>query len=55
MDLVYFEPEDKPYQVQIKPEKLVRRGPGEYYLIARKPDGSRSENRLMPANFAKPS
>ncbi len=55
MDPVYFQPDDKPYQVQAKPEKLVRRGPRAYYLIARKSDGSRMEVRLMPANFLKPS
>ena len=49
----------EPYFVQPKPEKLVRRGPREYYIVGRKLDGSRVEARLMPPPrwtfFAKPS
>jgi len=56
VDPFSYQPDpDKQYQVQAKPEKLVRRGPGAYYLMARKPDGSRMEWRLMPANFVKRS
>jgi hypothetical protein len=39
------------YYVQPKAEKLVRRGPREYYIIARKRDGSRIEVRLLGARL----
>jgi hypothetical protein len=51
-DPFYYQPDpDKPYYVQPKAEKLVRRGPCEYYIIACKPDGSRMEIRLLPGRF----
>jgi hypothetical protein len=53
-DPFYVQPDpDKRYYVQPKAEKLVRRGPAEYHIIARKPDGSRMEVRLMPARSEK--
>ena len=56
MDPFYHQPDpDQPDQVPPKPEKLVRCGPGAYYLMARRPDGSRQEWRLMPATFVRRS
>jgi hypothetical protein len=42
---------DMQFFVQPKAEKLVRRGPGEYFIVWRKPDGRLAESRLGPAPF----
>ena len=34
------------YWCQLKPEKLVRRGPRHYVVVGSKPDGTRVETRL---------
>jgi hypothetical protein len=34
-----------------KPVRLVRRGPREFYLVGRRPDGEEVEARLMPGAF----
>ena len=48
-------PEKPGYHAQAKAEKLVRRGPREFYIIARKPDGSRTEVRLLPGRIRRSS
>jgi hypothetical protein len=48
----FFQPDpEKPFFVAAKPEKLVRRGPREYYLAGTKPDGERVEARLTSVTF----
>jgi hypothetical protein len=37
--------------VQPKAEKLVRRGPHEYFIFRRKPEGRLAETRLGPPPF----
>jgi hypothetical protein len=37
--------------VPAKPEKLVRRGPCEYFLVGTKPDGERVEACLTSVTF----
>jgi hypothetical protein len=37
--------------VQPRAEKLVRRGPRKYFLVGKKPDGSRVEIRLTAGSF----
>ena len=39
---------EKAYYVAAKAEKLVRRGPREYVMVGKKPDGSEVEVRLTP-------
>jgi hypothetical protein len=36
----------KPVYVPAKAERLVRRSPGEYFIVGKKPDGSPVEVRL---------
>jgi hypothetical protein len=51
-DSFFFQPDPaKGVFVAAKPEKLVRRGPREYYLVGRKPDGRLVEARLTTARF----
>jgi hypothetical protein len=48
----FFQPNpEKCLFVPARAEKLVRRGPGEYSLIGRKPDGRQVEARLTAATF----
>jgi hypothetical protein len=42
---------EKPIFVQPKVEKLVRRGPRDYFIIGKKPDGSPVEIRLSAVSF----
>ncbi len=43
----FFQPDpEKPFFVQAKAEKLVRRGPREYFLVGKKPDGREVEAQL---------
>jgi hypothetical protein len=47
-----FQPDpERPFFVQPKAEKLVRRGPREYYIVGRRPDGSAIETRLSAVSF----
>jgi hypothetical protein len=41
----------KPFFVAAKAEKLVRRGPREYFMFGKKPDGSPVEIRLTAGSF----
>ncbi len=41
----------EPHYVAAKAEKLVQRGPREYYLVGRKPDGTQVEARLTNLSF----
>ncbi len=48
----FFQPDpEKPLFVPAKAEKLVRRGPCEYFMIGRKPDGREVEVRLTSVSF----
>ena len=43
----FFQPNpEKPFFVAAKAERLVRRGPCEYFLVGRKSDGREVEARL---------
>ena len=42
---------EKPFFVPAKAEKLVRRGPCEYFLVGKKPDGREVEVRLTSVRF----
>ena len=43
---------ERAFWVQPKMEKLVRRGPREYFLVARTPDGHEVETRLTSATIS---
>jgi hypothetical protein len=48
----FYQPDpQKPFFVQSKAERLVRRGPGEYFLAGKTPDGVEVEARLTSATF----
>ena len=48
----FFQPNpEKPFSVAAKAEKLVRRGPCEYFIVGKKPDGREVEARLTAATF----
>jgi hypothetical protein len=48
----FFQPDpQKPFFVAVKGEKLVRRGPREYFMLGKKPDGSPVEIRLTAGSF----
>ncbi len=48
----FYQPDPtKPFFVPARPEKLVRRGPREYFIVGRKPDGSEVEARLTSVTF----
>ncbi|HEY3051257.1 MAG TPA: hypothetical protein VGJ40_05970 [Gaiellaceae bacterium] len=43
----FFQPDpQKPFFVAAKAERLVRRGPRNYFMVGKKPDGSAVEVRL---------
>ena len=42
---------ERPYFVQRKPEKLIRRGPCDYRIVGKNPDGTRAEPRLSAVTF----
>jgi hypothetical protein len=48
----YYQPDpQKPFFVPARAEKLVRRGPREYFMVGRKPDGHEVEVRLTAGTF----
>ncbi|MCA1709964.1 MAG: hypothetical protein LC808_44445 [Actinobacteria bacterium] len=48
----FYQPDpEKPFFVPAKAEKLVRRGPCEYFMVGRKPDGREVDVRLTPVAF----
>lgn len=48
----FYQPNpEKPFFVAAKAEKLVRRGPCEYFMVGRKPDGREVEVRLRSVTF----
>jgi hypothetical protein len=48
----FFQPDpEKPLFVVARAEKLVRRGPREYFMVGRKPDGREVELRLTSGTF----
>ena len=48
----FFQPDpQKPFFVAAKAEKLVRRGPREYFMFGKKPDGSPVEIRLTAGSL----
>ena len=53
----FYRPDpDREVWTAAKPVRLVRRGPREYYLVGRKPNGEEVEVRLGAARyFANPS
>jgi hypothetical protein len=42
---------DKPFFAQPKVERLIRRGPRDYFILGRKPDGRLIETRLGALTF----
>ena len=51
-DAFSYQPDPKkPFFVQPKAEKLIRRGPCEYFIVGRTPDGRRIETRLSSVTF----
>jgi hypothetical protein len=43
----FFQPDgEKLYFVPARAEKLVRRGPRDYFMVGKRPDGSAAEVRL---------
>jgi hypothetical protein len=42
---------DKPFFVSAKAEKLVCRGPREYYMVGKMPDGSEAEAQLTAVRW----
>ena len=48
----FYQPDpNKPCFAAARAERLVRRGPREYFMVGRKPDGREVEVRLMPLTF----
>ena len=48
----FYQPDpEKPFFVPAKAEKLVSRGPREYFLVGRTPDGNEVEARLTSVTF----
>ena len=48
----FYQPNpEKQFFVAAKAEKLLRRGPCEYVLVGKKPDGRRVEARLTSVTF----
>jgi hypothetical protein len=48
----FYQPNpDKPFFVSAKAEKLVCRGPREYYMVGKMPDGSEAEAQLTAVRW----
>ena len=48
----FYQPDpEKPFFVQSKAERLVHRGPCDYFLVGKTPDGREVEARLTSVTF----